>query len=131
MNTEEQIVIFREFDSVIQANIIKSKLDAFDIPCFLSEESLANLYPSMPILSIGVRLHVFQKDIVQANAILEEQNLSISEGSEMCPHCGSSHIENEDSNRINRMIKKTFAFIFGSWFSFPEKNKCLRCGEEF
>lgn len=126
MNEEDRIVVFKEFDSAIQANIIKAKLDAFDIPCFLTEENLANLYPSMPLLSIGVRLHVFQKDIDQANAILEEQTLYISDNSIMCPKCGSNLIENQSANRILRVIRNAFS----SLFPIPE-HTCLRCGKEF
>ena len=127
MNKPERIVVFREFDSAIQANIIKTKLDAFDIPCFLTEENLANLYPGQPILSIGVRLHVFQGDVETANTILEEQNLSISEGSVMCPKCGSNHIENPAANRIVGVIRSAFAKVFRQ----PELYTCLRCGNEF
>ncbi len=127
MNQEDRIVVFREFDNAIQANIIKTKLDAFDIPCFLTEENLSNLYPSLAILSIGVRLHVFQKDLDQANTILEEQNLSVSEGSLMCPKCGSNHIEDQSANRILRTIKNVFSSLFNS----SEQHTCLRCGTEF
>ena len=124
MNNEDRIVVFRKFDSAIQANIIKTKLDAYNIPCFLTEEN--NPYPSQPILSLGVRLHVFQKDIDEVNTILEEQNLSISEESIMCPKCGSNHIENQSSNRILSMIRNAFSYLF----SIPEYT-CLRCGKEF
>ena len=39
------IVVFRHFDIAIDAHIAKSKLDAYGIPCFLTEENMANLYP--------------------------------------------------------------------------------------
>ena len=127
MNQPDRIVVFREFDNVIKANIIKTKLDAFDVPCFLTEENLANLYPAQPILSVGVRLHVFQKDIDRANALLEEQNLSVSEGSIMCPKCGSNHIDQESSGRIIGAIRTALSLFF----SLPEQHICLRCGNEF
>ena len=126
MKQEDRIVVFREFDSAIQANIIKTKLDAFDIPCFLTEENLANLYPSLSLVSIGVRLHVFQKDLDQANTILEEQNLSVSEGAFMCPKCGSNHIEDQSANRILRAIRNAFSYLIN-----PPEHTCLRCGTEF
>lgn len=124
MNQEDRIVVFREFDSAIQANIIKAKLDAFDIPCFLTDEN--NPYPSHSIISHGVRLHVFHEDIDHINAILEEQNLHVSEESIMCPKCGSNHIENVTSNRILNTIRNAFSHLF----SIPEYT-CLRCGKEF
>ncbi len=124
MDQEERIVVFKEFDSAIQANIIKAKLDAFDIPCFLTDEN--NPYPSHSIISHGVRLHVFQEDIDRINVILEEQNLHVSEESIMCPKCGSNHIENQSASRILSAIRNAFSYLI----PIPE-HTCLRCGKEF
>lgn len=77
---QDDIIVFKTFDSVIDANIIKTKLDAHDIPCFLTEENLANLYPTQNLLAIGVRLHLFAKDVEWAKEVLKENNLSIHDG---------------------------------------------------
>jgi hypothetical protein len=74
------IIVYRRFESAIEANIIKTKLDAHGIPCFLTDENLANLYPTQNLLSIGVRLHLFAKDVDWANDVLNENNLSIHDG---------------------------------------------------
>jgi hypothetical protein len=66
----EKIVILLAFDNVIAANIAKTKLDAYGIPCFLTEENFTGLYPLMNTIFPGVRLHVFEKDFQQAADIL-------------------------------------------------------------
>jgi hypothetical protein len=74
MEEAEKIIIYASFDNVIAANIAKTKLDAYGIPCFLTEENFTNLYPLRNDIFPGVRLHVFEKDKEQAKNILEEEN---------------------------------------------------------
>lgn len=80
MDEQDDIIVFQRFQNAIDANIIKTKLDAYGIPCFLSEENLANLYPTLNLLSNGVRLHLFEKDIEWAKEVLKENNLSVNDG---------------------------------------------------
>jgi hypothetical protein len=72
-SAEEKIVVFASFDSVIEANLAKTKLDAYGIPCFLSDENLASLYPLSFFKAGQVRLHVFEQDMVRVKEILEEE----------------------------------------------------------
>ena len=80
MDDHDQIIVFKRFENAIDANIIKTKLDAHGIPCFLTEENLANLYPALSLLSIGIRLHMFADDVEWAVEILKENNLTLNEG---------------------------------------------------
>jgi Putative prokaryotic signal transducing protein len=73
------IVVFRKFENSIDANIVKTKLDAYGVPCFLTEENLSNLYPGQSFLFFHVRLHLFATDVERANQIMEESNLSIND----------------------------------------------------
>jgi hypothetical protein len=79
MEDQDDIIVFKRFENAIEANIIKTKLDAYGIPCFLTEENLANLYPTQNMLAIGVRLHLFANDVEWAKSVLIENNLSIDE----------------------------------------------------
>lgn len=73
-DSREKITVLATFATVIDANLAKTKLDAYGIPCFLSDENLATLYP-MNFLQAGqVRLHVFEQDLAGAREILEEQD---------------------------------------------------------
>lgn len=79
MEERDEIIVFRRFENAIDANIVKTKLDANGIPCFLTEENLANLYPLQNFLAMGVRLHLFSKDVEWAQSVLNDNNLSINE----------------------------------------------------
>lgn len=74
MQKEEKIIILRSFDTVIEANLAKTKLDAYGIPCFLTEEHFTNLYPIRNNIFPGVRLHVFEKDKEKVAEVLREEN---------------------------------------------------------
>ena len=74
MKSEENIVVFSSYGTVTEANLIKTKLDAYGIPCFLSGENFNSLYPFRNEIFSGVRLHVFEQDVDQINQILFEEN---------------------------------------------------------
>ena len=68
---EEPLVVLETFASVPMAGIAKSKLDAYGIPCILTDETATVLYP-LPFT--GVRLQVLASDAEEARRILEEEN---------------------------------------------------------
>lgn len=68
----DEIVVFRQFDNTIEANIARTKLDAHGIPCFLTGENFSNLYPALPLTALKVRLHIFAADREKATRILDD-----------------------------------------------------------
>ena len=68
----EKIVPYASFENVIKANIVKTKLDAFGIPCFLTGENFVNLYPLPDTAFSGVKLFIFERDRDRVKEILEE-----------------------------------------------------------
>lgn len=72
MDQAEKIIIYAAFDNAIEANIAKTKLDAYGIPCFLTEENFTGLYPLRNDIFPGVRLHIFERDFDQTKVVLED-----------------------------------------------------------
>ena len=70
----EKIIIYQAFDTVMQANLAKTKLDAYGIPCFLTEENFTSLYPFRNDIFPGMRLHIFERDVDRAKEILTEEH---------------------------------------------------------
>ena len=63
MEERGDIIVFRKFETLIEANIVRAKLDAYGVPCFLTEENLASLYPgASSLMNSDVRLHLFAHD---------------------------------------------------------------------
>ncbi|MEJ0056874.1 MAG: hypothetical protein WDN75_15195 [Bacteroidota bacterium] len=73
-SSEEKIVIYQAYDTVMLANLAKSKLDAYGVPCFLTEENFTGLYPLRNDIFPGVRLHIFENDTERVREILLEEN---------------------------------------------------------
>ena len=74
MEEVNKIVVFQAFDTAIEANLAKTKLDAYGIPCFLSGEAFMNVYPIRNEFFPGVRLHIFENDRPRALEILSALN---------------------------------------------------------
>lgn len=124
----DDIVVFQHFDSAIEANIAKTKLDAYGVPCFLTEENMANLYPGQSLYAFKIRLHIFANDRERAMQILSQPHLLEHESSGVCPRC--------HSERVTRAFPKKVAdrltyVLFGIFLPHKKVNHCLECDFEF
>lgn len=119
----------RHFDNAISANIAKTKLDAYGIPCFLTEENMANLYPGSGLFAFRIRLHLFAEDRERAEQILKDEVLSVEgEGVLTCPHCRSVRI----ARAFPKKVADTLLYLlFGVFLPHKKVNVCEDCGFEF
>ncbi len=129
LENRDDIVVFQHFDNAIDANIAKTKLDAYGIPCFLTEENIANLYPGQSLYAFKIRLHLFATDRERASQILILQNLSIEgDSSTRCPRCQSHKVIREFPKRLGERL---IFILFGVLFPHKKINHCLDCNCEF
>jgi hypothetical protein len=133
MEESSEIVVFREFDNTIEANIIKAKLDAYGIPCFLTEENLANLYPGQQNMFLPVRLHLFQKDAEHARHVLVESTMSVHDDSTLsCPRCQSTFVQRDFPRKLSEsFLAGLNVLFFGIFFPQRKVNRCQHCEFEF
>lgn len=131
---QDDIVVFRAFRDPISANIVKSKLDAYGVPCFLTEENLSNLYPgASALMNSQVRLHLFSRDVERARQVLAESNLILQDESVLhCPACQSTDIERDFPKDLSENTLSALRYLFFGIFS-PEKKvyRCGNCEREF
>lgn len=126
---KDDIVVFRFFDNAIDANIAKTKLDAYGIPCFLTEENMANLYPGLTFYAFKIRLHLFASDVERAKHVLMGRSLTLQdEGAVTCPKCDSGRIMRAFPRREADSLKYV---LFGIFFPHRKVMQCLNCGNEF
>lgn len=128
MGKKDKIVVFREYESSIDANVAKTKLDAYGVPCFLTQENLNTLMAQNPFL-FTIKLHIFQNDMHQVQEVLDEQfdrDTPIS-----CPECESTEIIYSESRKgFNKFAATAFSFLF--FKMSPRKvHHCLDCKLEF
>ena len=111
------------------ANLVKTKLDAYGIPCFLSDENFVGLYPIRNELFPGVRLHVFEKDRDRVKEVLTEET-NLEKETLQCPFCRSQHVTLSTSKPST--IRLVLSMIFVSPFLEEKKiYRCDGCGKEF
>lgn len=73
MQKDDEIVTFRTFYNPMEAEIIRTKLEANDIPSFIVDESLGVLYPVYNQGGGGIKLKVFAKDVEKCEEILSDE----------------------------------------------------------
>ena len=66
----DKIIVFKKYESALAANLAKTKLDAYGIPCFLSNETISAMYALPYMKGMEVSLHIFKNDHTQAEEIL-------------------------------------------------------------
>ena len=133
METGGTIIAFLEFNHAIDANLAKTKLDAYGIPCFLTEENLSNLYPGQPFAAFRVRLHLFAEDAERARQVLDGGNMQLSEDSTpRCPSCHSISLERDFPKKLQDTFLTGLRILFFGIFSPGEKiYRCRDCHHEF
>ena len=126
---EDKIIVFESYDTVMAANLVKTKLDAYGIPCFLSDEHFVGLYPIRNELFPGVRLHIFEKDLEKVKEILNEQHTFETEILS-CPFCHSQNITPRPSKK--GIMPEIFASLMSGLFLHPKTvYTCQDCKKEF
>ena len=60
---EKEIVLYRTFDSPVEANIVKDVLETNGVPCFLSNEIFSSVLPLTNSEVGAIRLNVFAEDV--------------------------------------------------------------------
>lgn len=134
MESPGKIVEFRQFDTAIDANIVKTKLDAHGIPCFLTEENMANLYPGVgfQLQAFRVRLHLLLEDVERATGILDDtHSLQVNEEvTATCPRCQSTAISRGYSQKAG-FLRTLFTTLVMIPIPALQVSHCNNCGLEF
>jgi hypothetical protein len=117
----ERIIVFRTFDSLIDANIIKTKLDAYGIPCYLTGEHVTHL--TTPLLSGGIQLHIFEQDKDRVEELVQHE-LTISDDLISCPKCHSKRI-------LSATKEPGPGRVVHFLLQLSKRHYCLDCETEF
>lgn len=127
---QERIIVYRGFQNSMDGNLAKAKLDAYGIPCFLTEENLANLYP-IQNPRFSVRLHIFEKDYEQAHEVLSETVPLEDDQLTRCPRCRSTHVEMEYTQKLSSRFISILVTFFLAVFPLRKVYRCQDCHYEF
>lgn len=130
-----KLITYKTFDTPIQANLIKSKLEAYGIEAYVFDENLITLNQFYNLAAGGIKLKIKDCDIERVHEILkEEDHLVENEVSEItCPNCGSGNVAFGPATKRKFSIGHILLTFLVLAYPFPIRYRyhCFNCGHEF
>jgi hypothetical protein len=129
----EKIIVYQSYDTVMDANLAKTKLDAYGIPCFLTDENFVAMYPIRNNVFPGVRLFIFENDLERTNEVM---HVSMSIQSEVlkCPNCQSENIQVshvKQQGGLRQIIGLLMGSLFANMLPGDKHYLCRECAEKW
>jgi len=104
MNTEDKIITFETYYDPMLAHIIRTRLEANGIPCFIADENTLVANPFYNQAVGGLKLKIFEKDLGRCREVLaaegdlhDEDHHEVDDETNtyvVCPYCGSTNVVN-------------------------------------
>jgi hypothetical protein len=142
MQPEDKIITFESYRDPMLAHIIRTKLEANGIPCFIEDDHMAGLN-ALYSQSTGIKLNIFERDLEKCRLILAEdteydleEHVEIDPETEtviICPYCASTNISRiERGDARPDWINTLFSF-FANIFPFYSQKvwHCFNCKQDF
>jgi hypothetical protein len=142
MQQEDKIITFESYHDPMLAHIIRAKMEANGIPCFIEDDHMAGLNP-LYNQSTGIKLKIFERDLEKCRDIIAnnndpdlEEHVEIdpdTEGTMVCPFCASTNVGHLPADENNPGLINTLYSIFDSVVpSYSEKTwHCFNCKQDF
>ena len=146
----DKIVVFQSYYNPIEASIIKERLMANGIRCFLSDEHSVTVNPLYNQALGGVKLHLFEEDVQSAKSILADEvveinieEIGVADSDEQLPdvvsvdqaciNCGSRHVGYVHSTKRRFSIFTIIISFLLTVYPFKARKAyhCFDCGCEF
>lgn len=146
----DRIVLFKTYYNPIEASIVKERLIANGIPCFLSDEHTITVNPLYNQALGGVKLRMFDRDVESAKSILQDEDVQIHldeiiegetggasfaevENKACCPVCGSDNMGYVQATKrrfsVFTIIVSFLLMVYP--FSTKKTYHCFNCEHEF
>src|ERR1700761_2521673 len=104
MKTDDKIVTFESYYDPMLAHIVRTRLEANGIQCFVADENTVGANPLYNQAIGGVKIKVFEKDIVRCREILATDgdlhtldHHGLDDETDtyvVCPYCASTNVVN-------------------------------------
>jgi len=143
MNTEDKIITFETYYDPMLAHIIRTRLEASGIPCFIADENTLVANPFYNQAVGGVKLKIFEKDLERCREILavegdlhDKDHYEVDDETNtyvVCPYCGSTNVVNI-SARANDDDWPTFLNSVSNLINPFHSDKnwyCYNCKRDF
>ncbi len=133
-----ELITIKTFDNVIEAHMMKSKLESENVMCFLFDENIVGLNPLFNITVGGIKLKINKRDIDKATKIIEEATMSslINDQGKIIkyPNCNSEDLYSgfKSMKGIKGVLSAIISFLLMVFpIYYKTVYKCKVCGNEF
>lgn len=141
-NTPGKLVTIAIFDSPVEANLYKSRLEVEDIECFLEDEHIVIMYWLYWNAVGGVKLKVKESDAQKAMSALKGKMFPAEPEAEavgterriQCPKCNSTAVYYQKLNRRLSFLTMFLDILFPviPFIPIPKRKwQCKSCGYEW
>jgi len=136
----DKIITFESYYDPMLAHIIRSRLEANGISCFIADENIIGANPLYNNAVGGVKLKIFEKDIERCREILAtEGDLHESDHFEIdnenntyvvCPYCASTNVTGIAKDENETGMLSSFVNLINP-FSSQKNWHCNNCQQDF
>ena len=131
-------ITVKTLDNIIDAYILKNRLETDNIECFIQDENTVSIDPLLSNAVGGIKLKVQEKDYAKAFEIIQELENKPFEDRDgniiVCPNCGSNQLY-KDFNSIQdfkSLISALFSLVLSAFPVYLNKVfRCKKCDIEF
>lgn len=137
---DDKIITFESYYDPMLAHIIRSRLEANGIPCFITDENILGGSPLYNNTLGGVKLKVFEKDVERCREILaaegdlhEDDHFEVDNVNNtyvVCPFCASTNISSIVKNEDETGMLNSFVNLINP-FSIQKNWHCNNCLQDF
>jgi hypothetical protein len=140
---DDKIITFESYHDTMLAHIIRAKLEAHDIPCFIEDAHLSGLNPVYNHAISEIKLKIFERDldrcleiIAEDHELLLEDHLEIDPETDMaiiCPYCASTHVSRIEPDTARPNWVNVWYSFFASILPFYSSKQwhCENCKQDF
>jgi len=139
MEAADKIITFESYYDPMLAHIVRTRLEANGIPCFIADENMVGANPIFNQAVGGVKLKIFERDLEKCREILasegdlhERDHFEIDNETHtyvVCPFCGSTNVGNIAEDDGNEFMS-SFMNLVNPFYS--QKNwHCFNCQQSF
>ncbi|WP_428329234.1 DUF2007 domain-containing protein [Mucilaginibacter sp.] len=139
MKTDDKIVTFESYYDPMLAHIVRTRLEANGIPCFIADENTIGANPLYNQAVGGIKVKVFEKDIEKCREILategdlhEQDHFEIDNETNtyvVCPYCSSTNVVNIAKDKDEGVLDSFINLV--NPFQTQMNWHCYNCQQDF
>ena len=140
---DDKIVTFERYYDPMLAHIIRTRLEANGIPCFIADENTFGSNPIYNPAAGGVKLKIFERDIARCRELLategdlhEQDHHEVDDENDayvVCPFCASTNVSNISAEKETGEWPNVLDSIINlvNPFSAAKNWRCNNCLQQF